>query len=174
MEVPRLGVLCHSHRNTRGEPPLRPMTQLVVPPDPHWYPLTHNGNSENSLSIETMARRPESQFLCLQSLPDTSWCQHRSRVTFSKMIWLGPEIQPKPHLHPQPAASPTTPDTGHDRPNGETRPGSHLAGALMSSGLVLQSGWVPGGGGSSVVSLSAAPAGSGSELVPRSPAQQDW
>lgn len=40
---------------------------------------------------------------------------------------------------------------------GSAREGVELADASLSSGLVLQLGWDPGGGGLSVVSLSAAP-----------------
>lgn len=57
------------------------------------------------------------------------------------------EASPQAWVMPSPLFSPAK----------EIREGVGLAGALMSSGLVLQSGWVPGGGGSSVVSLSAAP-----------------
>ena len=55
------------------------------------------------------------------------------------------------------------------RVGGERGPRSHLAGAPRSSGLVLQSGGLPGGGGSAweVVPVSAIPAGSGLETVAR-------
>lgn len=47
----------------------------------------------------------------------------------------------------------------HTRLAGWVGAGSHLAGALQSSGLVLQSRLVPGEGHSQTVSLSAVPAG---------------
>ena len=84
--------------------------------------------------------------------------QHRNGHTSSKMTCeLGTEIQPRPHLHPQPSF----PQKG---------PGSHLVGALLSSGLVLHSGWASrGGGGSWVASLSAVPAGSGRRIGVKEP-----
>ena len=80
---------------------------------------------------------------------------------------LGTEIQPRPHPYPSLAAPQASP--GHGWPDGEKGPESHLADASLSSGLVLQLGWDPGGGGLSVVSLSAAPAGSGLRIGAKEP-----